>query len=256
MIKRRSDEMKKSTSDAPLLEVHGLHFEAGGKEILKGADLKVPRGKIFSIVGVNGTGKSTLAALIMGLDGYVPSRGKIIFEGDDITGLSLTERAKLGITLGWQIPASFEGITVKEYLSVGKRGISPSECLKLVGLNPDVYLNRPVDESLSGGERKRIELASVFCVQPKLVILDEPDSGIDMASINIIKEMIEEFRRNDTSVLLITHSGEMAEVGDSVALLCDGRIVKEGDVDSVTRFFRKNCRSCDHVGEIEEGILR
>ncbi|MCD6127841.1 MAG: ABC transporter ATP-binding protein [Methanomicrobia archaeon] len=239
-----------------MLELRDVHYGTGDKEILKGIDLVIGESRIQSIIGVNGTGKTTLAAIIMGLNGYRPHRGRIFFKGRDITDLSITERAKLGITLAWQIPASFEGITVKEYLSIKKNFTAPEKALKLVGLNPNLYLNRVVDENLSGGERKRIELASVFSVKPKLVILDEPDSGIDMASITAIKKVIKNFKKMGTSVLLITHSERMAKVGDTVSLLCDGKIVKEGNVKEVTEFFRKYCRECDHIGEIEEEILK
>ena len=239
-----------------MLELRDVHYGTGDKEILKGIDLVIGESRIQSIIGVNGTGKTTLAAIIMGLNGYRPHRGRIFFKGRDITDLSITERAKLGITLAWQIPASFEGITVKEYLSIKKNFTAPEKALKLVGLNPNLYLNRVVDENLSGGERKRIELASVFSVKPKLVILDEPDSGIDMASITAIKKVIKNFKKMGTSVLLITHSERMAKVGDAVSLLCDGKIVKEGNVKEVTEFFRKYCRECDHIGEIEEEILK
>jgi len=239
-----------------MLELRDVHYGTGDKKILKGIDLVIGESRIQSIIGVNGTGKTTLAAIIMGLNGYRPHRGRIFFEGRDITDLSITERAKLGITLAWQIPANFEGITVKEYLSIKKNFTAPEKALKLVGLNPNLYLNRVVDENLSGGERKRIELASVFSVKPKLVILDEPDSGIDMASITAIKKVIKNFKKMGTSVLLITHSERMAKVGDTVSLLCDGKIVKEGNVKEVTEFFRKYCRECDHIGEIEEEILK
>ncbi len=239
-----------------MLELKDIHYNAGEKEILRGINLVIGEGEIHSIIGVNGTGKTTLAAIIMGLNGYSPDKGRIIFNGKNIIDLSITERAKLGITLAWQIPANFEGITVREYLSIKKNSADPKKALKLVGLNPDLYLDRVVDENLSGGERKRVELASVLSIKPKLVILDEPDSGIDMASIAAIKKMIRSFKKMGASVLLITHSEEMAKIGDSVALLCNGKIVKEGNVKEVTEFFKRYCKECDHIGEIEEEILK
>ena len=239
-----------------MLELKDVHYSVERKEILRGINLVIGEGKIHSIIGVNGTGKTTLAAVLMGLNGYKPSRGEVLFNGKNITNFPTTERAKLGITLAWQIPANFEGITVREYLSIKKNSVEPKKALKLVGLNPDLYLDRTVDENLSGGERKRIELASVFSIKPKLVVLDEPDSGIDMASISAIKKMIKSFKKMGASILLITHSERMAKIGDSVALLCNGKIVKEGDVKEVTEFFRKHCKECDHIGEIEEEILK
>ena len=237
-----------------LLELKNIHYSVEEKEILKGINLKTKSGEIVSIIGVNGTGKTTLAAVIMGLNGYKPDKGSIIFNGRDITNLSTTERAKLGITLAWQIPASFEGITVREYLSISKDA-DPERYIKMVGLNPNFYLDRTVDENLSGGERKRIELASVLSMKPKLVILDEPDSGIDMTSINAIKRVIRNLRKEGSSIILITHSEPMAKIGDKLALLCDGKIIKEGSPKEVTEFFRKYCEECDHIGVIDEGIL-
>ncbi|RKY52122.1 MAG: ABC transporter ATP-binding protein [Candidatus Neomarinimicrobiota bacterium] len=239
-----------------MLELKDIHYSIERKEILREINLVIGEGEIHSIIGVNGTGKTTLAAILMGLNGYRPSRGEVLFNGKNITNFPITERAKLGITLAWQIPANFEGITVREYLSIKKNSVEHKKTLKLVGLNPDLYLDRAVDENLSGGERKRIELASVFSIKPKLVVLDEPDSGIDMASISAIKKMIKSFKKMGASVLLITHSEGMARIGDSVALLCNGKIVKEGDVKEVTEFFRKHCKECDHIGEIEEEILK
>jgi len=239
-----------------MIELKNIHYSVERKDILRGINLVIREGKIHSIIGVNGTGKTTLAAILIGLNGYKPSRGKVLFKGKDITNLSTTERAKLGITLAWQIPANFEGITVREYLSIKKNSVDPEKNLKLVGLNPNLYLDRTVDENLSGGERKRIELASVFSIKPKLVVLDEPDSGIDIASISAIKKMIRSFKKIGGSVLLITHSVGMARIGDSVALLCNGKIVKEGNEKEVTAFFKKYCKECNHIGEIEEKILK
>ncbi|OQX56700.1 MAG: ABC transporter ATP-binding protein [Candidatus Cloacimonas sp. 4484_209] len=239
-----------------MLEIKNLYYAAGSKKILKGVNLTVGKGEIRSIIGVNGTGKTTLAAIIMGLEGYRPTKGKILYNKRDITNLSVTERAKLGITLAWQSPATFEGITVREYLSIGESANNVDKYLRFVGLNPNVYLNRVVDESLSGGERKRIELASVFSTKPKLVILDEPDSGIDMASISAIRNVIRSFKKIGTSIFLITHNENMAKIGDRVSLLCSGEVLKEGTPEEVTKFFKKHCKSCDHIGKIDEKELK
>jgi len=215
-----------------MLEIRNIHYVAGDKEILKGINLSIGEGEIRSIIGVNGTGKTTLAAIIMGLEGYKPSKGRIFFDEKDITNLFVSERAKLGITLAWQSPATFEGITVREYLSIGESNSNPEKLLKFVGLNPNLYFDRVVDENLSGGERKRIEPASVFSIRPKIVVLDEPDSGIDMASIHAIRNVIRSFKKIGTSTVLITHNEEMA------------------------KFFKKHCKSCDHIGETDEALLK
>lgn len=229
-----------------MLKIENVWYKAGGKNILKGCTLSVGKGQICSVIGVNGTGKTTLAAILLGLNGYKPVKGRILFIGKDITRLPTNERARMGLTLAWQIPANFEGITVRDYLSIAHKGIAPEECLKAVGLKPDSYMDRFLDESLSGGERKRIEIASVLSLNPKLVILDEPDSGIDMASISAIKKVIRSFKERGTSVILITHSEVMARIGDKAALLCDGRIEKEGTVEMVTNFFKTHCKECGY----------
>ncbi len=236
----------------PLLAIEDLHYSTGKKEILSGVNLSVGKGEIHTILGVNGTGKTTLAAVLMGLGGFRPTSGRIIFDGRDITNLSIPERAKLGITLAFQRPANFEGITVRQYLSLSNKGITPDEALQVVGLRPDLYLNRVVDESLSGGERKRIELASVFTIKPGLVILDEPDSGIDITSIEYIKKAVRIFRENGASVILITHSEQMAAMADRASLMCSGIVIKVGGPEEVRKFFRDECRGCDHIGEIKE----
>jgi len=162
----------------------------------------------------------------------------------------------LGITLAWQSPVTFEGIMVREYLSIGESKNNAEKLLKFVGLNPNLYLDRVVDENLSGGERKRIELASVFSIRPKIVVLDEPDSGIDMASISAIRNGIRSFKKIGTSTVLITHNEEMAKIGDKVSLLCNGEILKEGTTEEVIKFFKKHCKSCNHIGEIDEEVLK
>ena len=141
-----------------VLDLVGVGLSIGGKPILHDLNLHVFPGEIHAILGMNGTGKSTLASLIMGLSGFSPTSGNVVFQGEDITALSISGRAKRGITLAWQEPARFEGLTVKEYLELGKRsspggGPPPADCLVMVGLPPDRYLQRAVDATLSGGER-------------------------------------------------------------------------------------------------------
>ena len=150
-----------------LLKVEDLYVYRGNREILKGINLTVEENEIHAIIGPNGAGKSTLAYTIMGISGYKPTRGRIIFKGVDILDKSITERARMGMTLAWQEPARFEGIKVRNYLMLGmnekyKKDRKTAEekireALKLVNLDPDKYLDRYVDETLSGGERKRIE---------------------------------------------------------------------------------------------------
>jgi Fe-S cluster assembly ATP-binding protein len=209
----------------------------------------VKAGKIHGLLGVNGTGKTTLANLMMGIS--YPDEGGIIFEGRDITRCTISERARMGITLAWQEPVRFEGLSVREYLNLG-RNLSVSKLeryLWLVGLPPVEYLNRAVDVSLSGGERKRIELASVLAMQPKVAILDEPDSGIDVVSLPHIMNGITEMSRQGSAVLLITHSEEAVRVAGKVSIMCAGEIINTGEPEEMCQWFKNNCQTCDHIGE-------
>jgi len=228
------------------LDIRSLSYCAGDRSILEGLDLNVPSGTIHALIGTNGTGKSTLAYIIMGLSGYAPTSGSISFNGTDITGLPIHERAALGITLAWQEPVRFEGISIRDYLQLRKTdGPGPEECLGLVGLDPEAYLDRHVDRALSGGERKRVELASALAVGPSLAILDEPDSGIDILSIEGVVAVIKAFRDSGAGVLVITHREEIAREADMASHLCYGRIMNTGLPAEVTASFRRmKCIRC------------
>ena len=243
-----------------MLKLKNISLKKGDRIILDQVNLEIEPQEIHSILGQNGTGKSTLAYVIMGLSGYAPTEGQIIFDGKDITHLPVYERAKLGITLAWQEPVRFEGLTVSHYLKLGQRKnngfLNPAQCLERVGLNPLKYLSRYTDETLSGGERKRIELASVLAMKPRLVILDEPDSGIDTLSINYIVQVIRTFSKLGASVILITHHEEVASVADRASSLCGGKILKTGEPREVTRFFRKYCEECSHINQPEINHVR
>ncbi|HBT20188.1 MAG TPA: ABC transporter ATP-binding protein [Peptococcaceae bacterium] len=240
-----------------LLEVRNLTLKKGENEILKKVNLILEPGEVHAVIGPNGAGKSSLAYTIMGLEGYSPKEGKIFFEGEDITNLPINERAKRGLTLAWQEPARFEGITVEQYLKISTNGskqysssgielprLTPEEALLKVALNPEKYLKRKVDKGLSGGERKRVELASILLMRPKAVILDEPDSGIDTVAIEKIFEIIEEFKRLGIGVLLITHSHKMLEAADCATLLCSGFVVKTGSPEEAAEYYNVRCLPC------------
>jgi Fe-S cluster assembly ATP-binding protein len=187
-----------------------------------------------------------LAYVLMGCEGYIPSAGAVLYNGIDLLSLKIHERAKLGLTLAWQEPARFEGITVREYLSLGKSDIDPEVALKCVGLEADRYLNRRVDKALSGGERHRIELASVLSIRPRLAILDEPGAGIDMLSINHIIDIIRALKDGGASVLLITHQEEITLVADRASQLCAGRVIFSGTPRETVEHFRgRSCVRCD-----------
>jgi len=229
----------------PLLEIKELTYMVKEKDIFSGLSLVVHSGEVHAILGKNGTGKSTLAYLIMGCEGYIPTTGVIIFDGQIINHLLLHERARLGITMAWQEPVRFEGISVRDYLTIRNKKIDPSRYLELAGLNPGLYLERIMDRTLSGGERKRIELASVVALSPRLVVLDEPDSGIDMLSIQDILNVITEFKEHGASVLLITHREEIANIADRASQICNGRIICSGTPWKVTRYYKsRKCEVC------------
>jgi Fe-S cluster assembly ATP-binding protein len=234
-----------------VLDLVDVGLSVGSKAILHDLNLHVLPGEIHAILGMNGSGKSTLASVVMGLSGFSPTSGKVVFWGEEITALPISDRAKRGITLAWQEPARFEGLTVREYLELGRHGSaddgpSPEECLLMVGLPPDRYLQRTVDATLSGGERKRVELASVLSMGPRLSILDEPDSGIDALSLNRILDGVRMLAKNGASVLLITHQNEIAASADRASSLCGGTILKTGDPLAIGRFFQNHCRECPH----------
>ncbi len=214
-------------------------------------DLEVGESEIHSVIGPNGAGKSTLAYLLMGIGGYSPEEGSVYFNDEDITQFTITQRSMRGITLAWQEPARFEGLTVSDYLSIGAGGVGNvtentlRHALEMVDLSPDKYLHREVSEALSGGERKRIEMASILTMNPKLVILDEPDSGIDVVSLKEVVALIKDLKMNGSSVLVITHREEIAAASDRASLMCDGMIVKTGSPAEISDFFKNKCKPCD-----------
>ena len=168
-----------------MLKIENLNLKRGDKQILNDVSFEIADGEIFGMLGTNGAGKSSLAYVLMGSSGYKPDSGKITFNGVDITNISMDESARMGITLAWQEPARFEGLSILDFILLGsaQKGHTLAEqYLEQMRLTPSEYRHRQVDKTLSGGERKKIELASLLAMKPKLAILDEPDSGIDMLS--------------------------------------------------------------------------
>ena len=210
-------------------------------------NLTVAHGEIHALIGTNGSGKSSVAYLILGCEKYVPTSGEILFEGNSINALKLFERARLGITLSWQEPARLEGIAVEDYLRLGDAYADSAAFLCKVGLAPEQYLQRNIDKTLSGGQRKRIELASsALALRPKLALLDEPDSGIDLLSIGEIAEVIHSFKDAGASLLLITHREEMVRIADRASQLCGGKIVLTATPAEVAEHYKSRlCAVCD-----------
>jgi len=231
--------------DNVLLRTENLWVRRPGADVLRDVDLTVGRGEVHTLLGLNGSGKTSLALALIGAHGYEPKEGRIWFDGEDVTGLSLTKRAKRGLTLAWQEPARFEGLPVADYVALGMDEPNRErieEALRAVSLSPMAYLGRTVDKTLSGGERKRIELAAVYAMQPKLAVLDEPDSGIDVLCLDDVISLIRNLSQEGSSVLLITHRDEMATVADRASLMCAGTVVKTGTPSEVREYFAHRCR--------------
>jgi Fe-S cluster assembly ATP-binding protein len=233
--------------DTPLLQIESLCLRREGRDILRDASLSVRAGQVHTLLGLNGSGKSSLAYAVMGCEGYVPDAGRMLFDGHDLADLSITARARLGITLAWQEPARFEGLPIGKYIAVGLRG---RECereqvttaLEAVALPVKVYGYRAADHTLSGGERKRVELAAVYAMQPRLAILDEPDSGIDVLSLGEIVKLIRRMAAEGSAVLLITHREEMAAMADVASLMCFGKILFTGEPVQAAAYYTGRCR--------------
>jgi len=235
-----------------VLEVENLQLKLNGKPIIDGLNLHVTPGEIHGLLGENGTGKTTLAYLLMGVNNYQPTGGRIIFESQDITNLSVTERARKGISLAWQEPARIEGLRVRDYLELSGNDHSmerTKQYLQMVGMSPAQYLDRDIDNTLSGGERKRIELASLLAMHPKLAILDEPDSGIDIISLPLILNGIVEMSNQGSSVLLITHNEKVTEIAHRVSVVCAGKVIRTGAPAETSLWFKDNCQTCLHIND-------
>ncbi len=207
------------------------------KEILRDISLTVSEGELLVFTGPNGGGKTTLARVIMGL--AQPTRGQIIWNGQDITNASITERARLGISYGFQQPPRFKGLTVRDLLNVaaGDKPLSKDKCcayLTQVGLCANDYLEREVDTSLSGGEVKRIEIATVLARNAKLMIFDEPEAGIDLWSFARLTDTFAALHgRSDAAMIIISHQERIISLADRVIVVGDGQLLHSGKPDEI-----------------------
>jgi Fe-S cluster assembly ATP-binding protein len=232
-----------------ILELHNVTLELGGKPILNDLSVDFWEGHVHALIGPNGAGKSTLASAIMGLPGYTHHSGDILLDGESLRGVPVDERARRGITLAWQEPARFEGLRMDRFIAAGARVKSRAnveEMLTRVGLDPERYFGRKVDKTLSGGERKRVELASILAMEPRIVLMDEPDSGIDVEALQRIFDALADFKRMGTTVIMITHSMAVLEHAEHAFLLCNGHILDKGSVDKISGYFANNCIPCHH----------
>jgi len=240
-----------------VLEVKNLKLQFNGKPILNDLSIDFWDGHIHAVVGPNGAGKSSLAAAIMGLSGYRNFEGEVIFEGKRINEMTIDQRARAGITLAWQEPARFEGLSIREFIMAAAKDKSEENLksvLREVGIEPSEYINRAVDKTLSGGERKKIELASILVLKPKVAILDEPDSGIDIESIQRIFAAVKLLKEAGTTVIMITHSLAVLDQAEHAFLVCDGKVVDKGDIGKIRKYFEGKCLTCDHKNIPLQGI--
>ncbi len=224
-----------------MLKIKNLSFsvDADGqkKEIIKNVSLEIPDGKLYVITGPNGGGKSTLAKLITGIE--KPTSGQIFFNDTEITDMSITDRAKLGIGFAFQQPVRFKGIQVFDLirLAAGKEISVLDACqyLSLVGLCAKEYINREVNSSLSGGELKRIEIATVLARKSMLTVFDEPEAGIDLWSfsnlIDVFKQQRSEIK--DRSLIIISHQERILNIADEIIVLNSGEVEKQGEKDTI-----------------------
>ncbi|EEB72974.1 ATP-binding cassette domain-containing protein [Thermococcus sp. AM4] len=237
-----------------MLCLRNVEYARGGRKILRSINMAFREGISYSILGPNGAGKSTIARILMGE--LKPTSGEVLLDSKDITELGVTERAKLGISMAWQEPARYEGITVRDYLTLGgKLSVDEDEIrevLEFVGLPYELYAGRLIDKNLSGGERKRVELASLLLLRPRYAILDEPDSGLDITAGEVIEALLKRFRKVGTTVILITHHEEIAVKTDFAYFICAGRIVRRGFSREVVDYYRKTCGRCI-FGGVEYG---
>ena len=224
-----------------MLELRDIKFsvkedDGKQKDIINGISLKIDESKFVAITGPNGSGKSTLAKLIVGI--IKPTSGKIIYNGTDITDMSISDRAKLGISFAFQQPVRFKGIKVIDLLRMASgKQLSISEAceyLSEVGLCARDYINREVDASLSGGELKRIEIATIIARGTELSVFDEPEAGIDLWSFNSLIKVFEKMQhKNTNSILIISHQERILDIADEIILLVDGKIRAHGDKEKI-----------------------
>ena len=245
-----------------MLQIKDLTFdvteEKGQKQIIKGLNLTVDEGKFVVITGPNGSGKSTLARLIAGIQ--TPTSGQILFDGQDITDSSITERANMGISFAFQQPVRFKGITVLDLLRrAAKKRLSVGEAceyLSEVGLCAKDYVNREVNASLSGGELKRIEIATVLARGTKLSIFDEPEAGIDLWSFQSLIKVFRHMR--DTihgSIIIISHQERILDIADEIIVLSDGGISAQGTKEEIMPELMRSADVARSCAKITEGSV-
>lgn len=239
-----------------LLSIKNLKCQVDDKVILKGLDLEIKKGEIHVIMGPNGSGKSTLANVIMDNPRYTVTDGRIFFDGEDITELSTDKRARKGLFLSFQTPEEIEGISLENFLRTAKNQLAEEnisvlefrdkleEKMELLKIDPS-YRDRYLNFGFSGGEKKKAEILQLLVLNPKLAILDETDSGLDVDAIKLVSQGIKAFKNNDNALMIITHHSEILRdiEPDIVHIIYDGRIITEGGKELIDRVAREGFES-------------
>lgn len=238
-----------------MLELQDLCFQVSGdtqgsKEIIRNVNLTFQDHAFIAITGPNGGGKSTLARLIMGIE--QPTSGRILFNGTDITRLGITERAKLGVSFAFQQPVRFKGVKVKDLimLAAGSKVKLASVCdyLSRVGLCARDYIGRDVDASLSGGELKRIEIATIIARNAPLAVFDEPEAGIDLWSFNNLIQVFEEMHQgSDNSLIVISHQERILNIADEIIVLAEGTVQARGRREEILPDLLRDTKGCKYT---------
>ena len=237
---------------APLFEIKDLHVAVEGKEVLKGVNLTINRGEVHAIMGRNGTGKTTLSYTLMGHPKYEVLSGKILLDGEDITAMKPEDRAKKRLFLAFQYPVAIPGVSVASFLraslkSVRGAELQPSQFRALIKeelkhLNiPEAFMTRSLNEGFSGGEKKRLETLQLRLLQPKMAVLDETDSGLDIDALRIVSENLQTYRSPERGMLVITHYQRMLNYikPDVVHVFGSGRVLQSGGADLALKLEEK-----------------
>jgi Fe-S cluster assembly ATP-binding protein len=248
-----------------MLQIENLHARVNGTQILKGIDLAVPTGEVHAIMGPNGSGKSTLAGVLAGRPEYEVTEGTVLFDGRNLLELAPEERAREGVFLAFQYPVEIPGVNNSYFLKAAlnavraHRGLEELDAIEFMGLvrerakllelDPSL-LSRPVNEGFSGGEKKRNEIFQMAVLEPKLAILDETDSGLDIDALKTVARGVNAFRSAERTIVVVTHYQRLLDyiVPDRVHVLSDGRIVKSGGKELALELEQKG------YGWIEEGV--
>ncbi len=232
-----------------------LEVEERKVPILHDINLHLEAGKMYALTGPNGSGKSSVARVAMGI--YKQTSGKVFYNGEDISELNISERARRGIGYAFQHPPRFKGMPVKDMLELAMKYSDGANCqvLRDIGLCPDDYLERTLDNSLSGGEIKRIEIATLLAQNPKVRIFDEPEAGIDLWSFEQLIDVIGNSHREDTTTVVISHQEKILNMVDEIALIKDGTVSMRGDRESIWPQIKESaecsCRNnCRLEGEV------